>query len=118
MTEPFKEKVGNSNLKELIENKKKFDKKYAKQFEVTCFIRPVNPSHLQMFFRCASKRNEIEDGLTDNSMIKKYVERHFDNEELVIYIIPTWEIIHLFDGTIEHTWMPLNKFLVKNSLEL
>ncbi|HKR03021.1 MAG TPA: hypothetical protein VJY62_00190, partial [Bacteroidia bacterium] len=96
----------------------KFDKKYEQRFEVTSFIRPVNPQHLQMFFRCASSRGAIGDELADNSMIKKYVETLLDKDEFVIYIIPTWEIIHLFDGTIEHTWMPLDKFLSQNALEL
>lgn len=111
-------KKENSPLKELIEQKKKFDEKFSASLEVSCLIRPVNPQHLQMFFRCASSRGSITDELTDNSLIKKYVENILDKDELTIYIIPTWEIIHLFDGTHKPTWMQLEKFLAENSLEL
>ena len=107
-----------SRLKELIDIKLKFDKKYAAQYKLTCFIRPVNPAHLQMFFQCSTTRGGIGEGLIDNSMIKKYVDNFFDNDELTIYVIPAWQVLHLFDGTIENVWMPLEKFLVINSLEL
>lgn len=110
-------KKKNLQLKELIKQKEKFDQCYAELFQVTCFIRPVNPSHLQIFFRCASSKGSIPTELRDNYMINKYVKKYFPNDELIIYIIPTWEIIHLFDGTIKHTWMPLNKFLIENKLK-